>query len=324
MKAPRNDRRWDGHHRARAHAHGAVRGRMLALLGLVALAASLFALQARPQRAWAQETGPNAATTLFAGSVENEAFPTVEVVVYAVDGDGLPLNELGSSDLLITEDGNELAVDTVTVTPDTEEPLNLVIALNRATPAVDWATVVEATTGLLDQLGPEDRVGLVAYNEEAETLIAPTQDIDAVRAALASAQPGGVQSALYAAINQSLGLYEDVSGRRALVVVSDRGNTAAAGGDETVLPALVEVARKEGVSGNAIGFGPAGANPDFLTLATGTGGRAIAVSSAGDVAPHMQAMPALLRPGFRISYDSAIPATNDGHLLSLALRGAGG
>lgn len=315
-----------GHRKPGASARG--RGRKVALIVIVTLAAMLASLS-RVQPARAQDTGRTPGDTLFAGSVDSMSFPTVAVKVYAVDGAGLPFISLAPGDLLITEDGRELPADALSVTPDTQEPLNLVIALNRATPPADWDTVVAAVNGLLDQLEPDggdvgDRVGIVAYNEAAETLITPTQDIDAVRAALVNAQPGGTQSAFYIALNQALGLFEDVEGRRALVVVTDRGNTTADGGDGTVLPALVEAARKAGVSGHVIGYGPAGANPDFLQVANGTGGRAVAVSTAGDVAPHLEALPALLRQGFRVVYDSAIPATADDHLLSLALRRAEG
>ena len=302
-------------------AHTGAPGRLRNLgLALLVLAACLWGA-ARWQPARAQDATTQPGETLFAGNVDSSLFPTVAVDIYAVAGDGLPLTQLTAADLIFAEDGSELATAQLQMSPSTNTPLNIVVAINRATAPADWATSIEAVRGLLNQLGVDDRVGVVAYNESAETLIAPTQDLDAVRAALANAQPGGTQSAFYVAVNQALRLFEDVDGRRALVVVTDRGNTTAEGGP-TVAPALGAAARQLGAAAHIFGFGAAGANPDFLQLAQATGGRAVVVSVATDVAPNLAALPALLRQGFRVRYASALAATGDNHLLAMALRSA--
>ncbi len=296
------------------------RAATVALLILIAFCASL----SRQQLAWAQDAAaaPGPGATLFAGNVNSAAFPTVAINVYGVDGDGLPITRLVADDLFVAEDGVELSAEALQIAPDTEAPLNLVIALNRAAAPADWAAVIASVDDMLDQMSPSDSVGVIAYNENVETLIAPTQDFGAARAVLAAAQPSGTQSGFYVAVNQGLRLFEDVDGRRALVVVTDRGNTTPEGGP-TVLPALIAAARQLSVAVHIAGFGPAGTDPEFLQLAQGTGGRAVAVSSAADVAPLLASLPPLLRQGFRVAYQSKLPATDDDHLLSLALRDLG-
>lgn len=65
-----------------------------------------------------------------------------------------------------------MATAQLQMSPSTNTPLNIVVAINRAAPA-DWATSIEAVRGLLNQLGVDNSVGVVAYNRNTETLIAP-------------------------------------------------------------------------------------------------------------------------------------------------------
>jgi hypothetical protein len=224
-------------------------------------------------------------STLFAGATESTAFPAVSMTLFAVDPTGLPILSLQPEAFVVTENGAAIASERLTLREETDVALDLVVALDRSTDDASWDQMRTAVFRMLEQLRPGDEVALLSYAETVDVLSAPTQDLNQVRAALTGAAPGGTLNALNQAVSQGLELLgPDEGRRRALVVIANGANDIAPEG-EPVVPAtdtLIQSARAQGTAIQTMGYGPAALSPDLVQMATGTGGRPIAATSAAD------------------------------------------
>ena len=252
--------------------------RLYAARGTALLLTAVLAGGALP--AAAQERLPATAKVL-----PSEA-GTVRVVVSVGD---LPAGtSLDPSDIRVESGGEQWPAQAEAVQGTAEKRTSiLVVDTSGSMGAPGIAAARAAGNGYLDAVPQDVAVGLVTFAAEAQLVVPPTADREAVRSALATMQPNG-NTALYDGILAAVSAL-GTDGARAIVVLSDGADTSST--------ATLDVAgarlRDAGVSAALVSFGTVGGQRAALDqLASVSGGT---VLQADDGAQLSQAFTAAAR-----------------------------
>jgi hypothetical protein len=262
-------------------------------------------------------------------SVNSDDFPLVDALLYAQDANGLPVSGLSAADLVLVEDATLVSSDVTTLVGESGQPLQVALTLDRSTDPATWAAIQASTTALIDQLGDADEAALIVFGDEVQVVQDFTTDHEALRSALAATPAGGNFSALNLAVQEALDLMSDRSpARRSVTVIADRAdNLTASEAVPTAIPSvddLASAALSAGATLDIFGYGlSAAGSPQLTQLAELTNGRRVFVALTQELAGHLQALPALQRQGYRLSYLSQAAADGDEHELVVALGGRG-
>lgn len=299
----------------------------------IAFLALLLCASALPARA--QIGGAPPTTNVFVTRVSSDAYPRVDAQLYATDVSGLPIGNLQNSDLVVALDGVEVASEEFTLAPTSDGTQSVVILLDTTTSTQAWASMLASAQLLLNQLGPGDAAGLVTFGDVIQVQSTLSTDLQQTRDALAAVgalAPFGTQARINQGILDSLSLFavgaaqEPAQGanRRSIVLLTERSGVGdLPPADQPDNATVAQFAQQEGVGLLNYSFGSAATSAqDLIDLAVNTGGRFTALATAGDAAAHWLMLPAMLRPGYRLSLVAPFPANNDDHVLLIA--GAGG
>ena len=169
--------------------------RLLSLVGVAALATGLSAQE-------------------FSSRTE-----MVEVYATVTDEKGRLVTDLTQTEFQVFEDGRPQEVLTFTAG---NVPVSLALAFDRS-----WSMQGKPLEGarmaaraLLNELGDDDRVTLIAISSEVDVVVPLTNNRLAIDQAVQALDPWG-STALHDAVVQAVDAIEPAPGRRALVLVSD-------------------------------------------------------------------------------------------------------
>ncbi len=157
------------------------------------------------------------ARTAAVGYAEHVDVEAVLVPVLVSDGEGF-VRGLGKSAFKVFEDGTPQQINTVSAD---NVALDLVVAVDISeSMAPSLARVKQAVKGFLQSLRPDDRVTLLAFNENVFTLSRRDATAEALHRSLDRLAPWG-GTALYDVLIKGMDLLTRATGRRALVVFTD-------------------------------------------------------------------------------------------------------
>lgn len=143
----------------------------------------------------------------------------VEVYATVTDDKGRLVTDLSQAEFEVFEDGRAQEVLTFTAG---NVPVSLALAFDRS-----WSMQGKPLEGarmaaraLLNELGDDDRVTLIAISSEVDVVVPLTNNRLAIDQAVQALDPWG-STALHDAVVQAVDAIEPAPGRRALVLVSD-------------------------------------------------------------------------------------------------------
>lgn len=263
--------------------------------------------------------------------VDNSKFPQVTVYVSATNAAGEPvgidpatiqLYENGALMQLVDIQGGGEAVGEQPIPVTTMLVMDISGSMDKNE---KLAAAKEAAKSYIGQMRPEDQAGLITYDTQVYTV----QPLTADRAALASAIDGlktGSDTAMYNALIEAEKALEGVSGRKAIIVLTDGLDNKSQSTLEDVVAGIGE----SGLTISAVGFGDvntagqAGLNePALKSLAEQTGGIYGYATDAEALKGLYQQQSRVLQSEHRVTYVS--PSTlRDGvnRDLTVALTGA--
>ncbi len=198
-------------------------------------------------------------------------FPMVKAYVSVLDAKGKPIQELAREQVTITENGHAIAIDSMQTTGANglRHPLSLAIVLDRSE-SMSGEKIERAKESVLrfiSLMEPGDRAALFSFSDKVETLEPLTVSQDILRKAVLNIQPGG-HTALFDAIARGVESVRGVSGRRAVIVLTDGiANRGALDIDQAV-----ETAARANVSVSVIGLGKDVRTARLERIAKETGG----------------------------------------------------
>jgi Ca-activated chloride channel family protein len=238
----------------------------------------------------------------------------VVLTVTVTDAGGAPVTGLSRANFRVFEDNAAQEILEFSVE---ERPLRLALVLDTSGSMRGQLTQVQlAATGFLDVLLPKDLAMVVDFDDQVMLLQELTGDRDALRDALMSTFARG-GTAMYDAVHATLRRLAPRKERKAIVILSDGGDTASVLDRENTLQAT----RAGDVLIYAIGIG--GADHSVLrSISREAGGRAYFIDSAGELAGVYQQIADELRHQYILTYASTNPEY-DGKWRKLKVEFAG-
>ena len=199
--------------------------------------------------------------------VDNSKFPQVTVYVSATNAAGEPVGidpatiqiyENGALMQLVDIQGGGEAVGEQPIPVTTMLVMDISGSMDKNE---KLAAAKEAAKSYIGQMRPEDQAGLITYDTQVYTV----QPLTADRAALASAIDGlktGSDTAMYNALIEAEKALEGVSGRKAIIVLTDGLDNKSQSTLEDVVAGIGE----SGLTISAVGFGEALRSSKLLVL----------------------------------------------------------
>jgi Ca-activated chloride channel homolog len=277
------------------------------------LVLALLLLTALPARA---QSPPNAHVT----QVDSSQYPDVTIYVGVTDAGGQPVGGLAQRDFAITEDGQPVEISPFAGGGASPVTTMLVIDRSGSMEESDKITGArEAASAFVEQMRPGDRTGLIAFNSKSRTI----QDFSASRNDLAEAigriRPDG-GTALYDSVVAGVDALKDVSGRHALLVLTDgqdcRDSNACprSYGSDHSLREAIDYANAQGQPLYVVGLGDRGSDDTdgidevvLQRLAHETGGDYFYTPAASQLADLYRKLSAGIQQEYALTYRSPRP-----------------
>ncbi len=270
------------------------------------------------------------------GSVTGQAMPTRTVTLQRVDVTNLPVvqtyltvtDEAGKSVLGLTDaeltvslDGIPQTIASLRSALSGGEYLAVALLFDRSGSmkrALDESK--DAAIRFIRRLSVDDRMAVVSFDDKVRVDAPFTNDRSALEAAVNSIT-SGTDTALYDAIQTSLGLFADIGTKRqAILVLSDGKDTKSGRKPAEVLAE----AKKRGVPVYTLGLG-ASINPGILSgIADETGGRALTAARADELRSLYQVIADLLENQYVLSFSSSFGQDEAWHTLEVQVQHEGG
>ena len=273
---------------------------------ILACSLSLLVLLVLPGRAVAQRP-----VQVTINQIDAAAFPDLTLYVTVTDEKGSPIRGLDPDAFQLTEDGSRVSDFDLSTVEEARPPLTLAMAIDTSTTMYFGNAIEEARDAAAEfvtGLGPDDQVALFAFSTEVTRLQDFTADKNLLQERIAELEAKG-WTALYEAIYQAALAVAPLTGRRAIVILTD-------GKNQSDLPRTadqaIKAAQEAGVPVYTLGFGSA-LDTALERIATETGGRYLKRPQASDVRDLFTQLAGQLQSQYVLTYRSAITPDMKSH-----------
>lgn len=183
----------------------------------------------------------NNGTQVRITQVDNSNFPQVTVYVSVTDASGQPVG-VDPSSIQLFENGQLMQTNTVNGVGGQQGPGQLTTLLVMDVSGsmengnkIDGAK--QAAQAYVDQMRPGDQAGVVAFNTDVNVVQDVTSDHQALTKAIDSLKPLG-NTAMFDALISSEKLLDNVSGRKAIILLSDGIDNKSKSVEDDVINAI--------------------------------------------------------------------------------------
>jgi VWFA-related protein len=219
--------------------------RLLHRLLRLGLVLGLLLLPAEP--ALAQTNAP----LIHITQVDTSKFPQVTVYVSAVDASGEPA-PVDPNQIQIYENGQLMKPEAVSAAGQIGSLTTLLVIDTSGSMryANKLAGAKAAAEAYVDQMRPGDQAGLLTFDTQVNYRQPITQDRSALKQAIDQLTTGG-DTAMYDALLQAAQILQDISGRKAIILMTDGMDNRSKSNAEAVIAAI----GASGLSISTIGLG---------------------------------------------------------------------
>jgi Ca-activated chloride channel family protein len=262
-----------------------------------------------------------AGVVLTLNQINIERFPEIRIYLTAADERATPLKGLTASNFSVQEDGSTVRVEGVLPLERGEEPLSVVLAIDRSG-SMKGRPIRDARQAAVDFIGEMrgiDRVGVVSFDDHVTVISRPSSDKGALEKAIGRITVGR-DTALNDAIVKALELLSPFTGRRAVVVLTDgKENRSTA-----TRKVAIDTALETGVPVITVGLGEEVDANALETIAGRTGGRSFFAQESGELPDLYRAIARQLINQYRITVQSKKSLDSGWHRLRIQLTTAKG
>jgi tight adherence protein B len=242
----------------------------------------------------AAPAGSQPAEALDITSVDTSGYPAVTAVVTAPPGLGGA--GYAASAFEVTEDGEPIDV-TVRRVPTASLEILLVVDTSGSMKGAPIEAARNAATEFLSVLPPDTRVGVVAFGSQPSLVAAPTTDRAVLGARVGRLEAAG-ETALYDAVSFAAAQFTADARDRAIVLLSDGGDTAST--------TTLDRATATGVRTNVIELVTDESDRAVLgRLAAAGGGNVSSVADPAALAGVYRSTAASLANQYRVTYETS-------------------
>jgi Ca-activated chloride channel family protein len=197
----------------------------------------------------AQAEGP---VTVQVVQVEKSRFPEVDVYVSVTDADGQPVKNLMPEDFSLGEDDQPISLTHVSRAGE-QGPVTAVLVIDKSgsmNHANKMKAAREAAIAFVELMRPEDATGVIAFNTQVTTVQPLTDDKESLSEAIRGIEAVD-DTAMYDALHEASAMLEPVSGRKAIIVVTDGMSNS----DQHTREETLTLVSEQGISIYTIGLG---------------------------------------------------------------------
>jgi VWFA-related protein len=244
--------------------------------------------------------------------IDRSRFPEIRVYVSATDASGEPV-AVPAGDLRLFENGQAIEAESI-VGAGEVGPLTTMLVID-VSGSMDVAgkldAAKDAALAYVDQMESGDRAGLIAFDIESTVVQPVTDDRRALSEAVQSLKTGG-DTAMYDALVEGIRQLGPLSGRKAIIVLTDGMDNSSTA---TLEQALSRISGGE-LSISAVGLGDrsqlgksfAGLDEGRLeSLATRAGGVYARTLDASELREAYQRLGRALHSEYVVTYTSTLP-----------------
>jgi Ca-activated chloride channel homolog len=236
----------------------------------------------------------------------------VELFTSVVDRKGVPVAGLGAEDFTVFEDGEKQEIRRFESIEDLPIRAGLILDTSMSMEPILDQVEKAAYQFLETVIQPRDRAAIITFNDHPRLATRFTNDKAVLAGGLAGLEAEG-ETALYDAMIYGLHYFSGLTGKRALVLLTDGEDTKSSFAYEDV----IEFARHAGVAVYAIGINLSGKSVEtrgkLVTLARETGGEAFFIEGAGQLERIYETIQKELRAQYLIAYQSSQPSNKTGY-----------
>lgn len=262
-----------------------------------------------------------AGAVLTLNQINIERFPEIRIYLTAADERGGPLKGLTARNFSVQEDGRTARVTGVLPLERGEEPLSVVLAIDRSG-SMRGKPIRDALRAAQDFVGEMrgiDRVGVVSFDDHVTVISCLSSDKEALGRTLKRITVGG-DTALNDAIVKALGLLSPFPGRRAVVVLTDgKENRSTASRKATINKAI-----GSGVPVITVGLGEEVDAHALEVIGGRTGGHVFFAHESGELPKMYRAIARQLINQYRVTLQSKKSLDSGWHRLRVQLKTAKG
>ncbi len=234
----------------------------------------------------------------------------VELYTTVLDRQGRPVPAgagLTAKDFTVAEDGARQQI--VRFERVTDLPIHAAVVLDVSASMEKSLEKAQAAAlqFLQGTVRPKDRAAVITFNDHPALAVKFTRDLNALAGGLAGLKTER-GTALYDSLIFSLYNFNGLSGRRAILLLSDGKDE----GSRFTYEEALELARRAGVTVYAIGLGEDVEKRKLARIAEETGGRAFFPREADELAGIYAAVQEELRSQYLIAYQSTTARTDPG------------
>jgi len=147
----------------------------------------------------------------------------VSVYLSVLDGNGNPIDGLGTKEFTLTEDSRPVEIDSVELANN--EPISVVLLMDTSGSMAREKIVSarSAAAAFVSGMSSTDQVAIVTFNKDVDVLVEYTNDFDHVKTQLETvSEVLNAGTCLYDAVYQAVEMVSTIpSGRRAIVLLTD-------------------------------------------------------------------------------------------------------
>ncbi len=283
-------------------------------LALALCAAILLALPRAPAPGAALPS-PGARVT----QVDSSSYPDVTLFVGVADAAGQPVGGLRAADFQVSEDGAPVTIDRFAGGAGAVAAALVIDHSGSMAERDKIGGARDAAQAFVDQMRPDDRTALIAFNSDAETLAPFTADQQALDRAIGRIRPDG-GTALYDSLIAGVDALSDAHGRRALLLLTDgqdcrESDTCAASyGSRHTLDQAIAYANQHAQPVYVIGVGERGSDMRdgideavLARIARETGGEYFYTPDAAQLAALYRKLSSDIQQEYALTYRSPRP-----------------
>ncbi|MBI3158046.1 MAG: VWA domain-containing protein [Chloroflexi bacterium] len=209
--------------------------------------------------------------------VDTSNFPRVTVYISSVDSEGNPV-PIDPSRLQLAENGEAIPLDQIEGMGEVG-PLTTLLVMDvsgsmNSGGKLDSAKA--AARAYVEQMRPGDQAGLLVFNTQATYIQAITSDHALLLDAIDSMRAQD-NTAMFDALNEAVGILEPVSGRKAIIVLTDGLDNVS----QATPDAVIERIGPAGLSISTVGLGVPGQGRGALTALDEEALRGLAANAGG-------------------------------------------
>lgn len=236
----------------------------------------------------------------------------VELYTSVLDRRGRPVEGLTREDFTVFENGTEQELRRFELVENVPVHAGILLDVSRS---MLWR-LDAAQKGALrffeTVIEPKDRAAVITFNEKPQLVVRFTNDLEVLAGGLAGLTAEG-ETALYDSLIYSLYYFSGLTGKRAIIILSDGADSAS----RYTFDDVIDYARRVGVSLYSIGIDLSGGKTQDIRLnlerlSRETGGTAFFIDSEKELERVYTDIQAELRSQYLLAYQSNAPLTGGG------------